>query len=271
MAIAPVRWIIPKSGGFSFSSVPRPGAPFSRRRRPSRPFFHGFGVALVPGHHVHLVVLDLAGEPDLGLALHDPLPELRGHPLGVIGMEVQLLRDLLVGEVQAHEVEAEGPDLQRWMMAGEDRPGQVVEATGAIAALVALAGRLGIIASLLEFALQGPDGLHLRQSAHGRPLVRQHLRPGGPEELPHRQPSRPRAEAALPPFYEHVAKLFDLNPILLLPFPKTLVKPTIPCEHALDTYLHLLSVASGGPVLPLDQDCVRHMDVHTGIIRAFYI
>jgi hypothetical protein len=59
-----------------------------------------------------------------------------------------------------------------------------------------------------------------------------------------------------PPVYEHVAELFDLNPIQWLPFPKTLVKPTIPCEHALDTYLHLLSVASGGPVLPLDQDCV---------------
>jgi hypothetical protein len=59
-----------------------------------------------------------------------------------------------------------------------------------------------------------------------------------------------------PPLYEHVAELFDLNPIQLLPFPKILVKPTIPCEHVLDTYLHLLSVVSGGPVLPLDPDCV---------------
>ena len=35
---SPVRWIIPKTGGFSFASVPRPGAPFSRRRRPGRRF-----------------------------------------------------------------------------------------------------------------------------------------------------------------------------------------------------------------------------------------
>ena len=35
---SPVRWIMPKTGGFSFASVPRPGAPFRRRRRPGRPF-----------------------------------------------------------------------------------------------------------------------------------------------------------------------------------------------------------------------------------------
>jgi hypothetical protein len=61
----------------------------------------------------------------------------------------------------------------------------------------------------------------------------------------------------LPPFYEHVNELYDLNPIRLLPFPpKILVKPTIPCAHVLDTYLHLLSTVSGGPVLPLDPACV---------------
>ena len=50
--------------------------------------------------------------------------------------------------------------------------------------------------------------------------------------------------------------LFDLSAIQLLPFPpKILVKPTIRCEHILDSYLHLLSIASGGPVLPLDLDC----------------
>jgi hypothetical protein len=38
MTTSPVRWIIPKTGGFSFANVPRPGAPFSRRRRPGRPF-----------------------------------------------------------------------------------------------------------------------------------------------------------------------------------------------------------------------------------------
>jgi hypothetical protein len=35
----PSRWIKPRIGGFSFSSVPRPHAPLSRRRRPARSFF----------------------------------------------------------------------------------------------------------------------------------------------------------------------------------------------------------------------------------------
>src|SRR4051812_26674852 len=35
----PPRWIRPRMGGLSFSSVPRPGAPASLRRRPSGPFW----------------------------------------------------------------------------------------------------------------------------------------------------------------------------------------------------------------------------------------
>jgi hypothetical protein len=72
----------------------------------ARLFFDGHGVSLVSGHHVNLIAFDLAAEHDFGLALDDPLTELRGHHLGVIGIDPQLLGDLLVGEVQAHEVEA---------------------------------------------------------------------------------------------------------------------------------------------------------------------
>jgi hypothetical protein len=61
----------------------------------------------------------------------------------------------------------------------------------------------------------------------------------------------------LPPFYEHVDLLYDLNPVRLLPLPpRILVKPTIACAHFLDSYLHLLSVVSGGAVIPLDPTCV---------------
>ena len=60
----------------------------------------------------------------------------------------------------------------------------------------------------------------------------------------------------LPPVYEHVDEIYELNPIQLLPLPpKILVKPTIACQHSLDSYLHLLSMVSGGQVLPLDQTC----------------
>jgi hypothetical protein len=61
----------------------------------------------------------------------------------------------------------------------------------------------------------------------------------------------------LPPIYGHVHGLFELNPIQLLPFPpKILIKLDIACEHMLNSYLNLLSLGSGGPILPLDQACV---------------
>ena len=60
----------------------------------------------------------------------------------------------------------------------------------------------------------------------------------------------------LPPSYEHVLTLNEVTPIQLLPLPpKILVNPTIVCEHSLDTYLYLLSLGAGGPVLPLDPTC----------------
>jgi Lipase (class 3) len=52
-----------------------------------------------------------------------------------------------------------------------------------------------------------------------------------------------------PPLYEHVLGLHDLNPMLK-------VKWDISCEHHLTTYLYLLSLLSGGTILPLDGDCL---------------
>src|SRR3954463_11299072 len=45
----PLRWIKPRIGGFSISSVPRPRAPLSRRRRPARSFFLGRQSQLLEG------------------------------------------------------------------------------------------------------------------------------------------------------------------------------------------------------------------------------
>ncbi|OMC56275.1 hypothetical protein A5747_09530 [Mycobacterium sp. IS-836] len=63
---------------------------------------------------------------------------------------------------------------------------------------------------------------------------------------------------ALPPpiNYEHVLNPYELNPIRLTPLPpKPLVKSTVACEHSLPTYLYLLSLQSGGPVLSLEPAC----------------
>jgi hypothetical protein len=59
-----------------------------------------------------------------------------------------------------------------------------------------------------------------------------------------------------PPMYEHVHEVQELIPVRLLPLPpKVLVKPTLVCEHSLNTYLYLLSIKAGGAVLPLDPGC----------------
>lgn len=60
----------------------------------------------------------------------------------------------------------------------------------------------------------------------------------------------------LPPLYDHVLGLFELNPIQLGIPPKILVKFDIRCEHILSTYLHLLSLLAGGAALPLEVTCV---------------
>lgn len=60
----------------------------------------------------------------------------------------------------------------------------------------------------------------------------------------------------LPPAYDHVDGLYEVNPIRLLPLPpKILLNATLSCEHALNSYLYLLSLAAGGAVVPLDHAC----------------
>ena len=58
----------------------------------------------------------------------------------------------------------------------------------------------------------------------------------------------------LPPLYEHVLGLFDLSSVTLIP-PKFLIKAEIACQHILTSYLHLLSIQAGGPVLELLDQC----------------
>jgi len=51
-----------------------------------------------------------------------------------------------------------------------------------------------------------------------------------------------------PSLYKHVDSAFELNPGLKVKF-------DIACQHHTTTYLHLLSLLTGGAVLPLDQGC----------------
>ena len=59
----------------------------------------------------------------------------------------------------------------------------------------------------------------------------------------------------LPPLYEHVLGLTEINSIQLGIPPKILIKPELACLHILTSYLHLLSQQSGGAILPLQPQC----------------
>src|SRR5262249_39326980 len=61
-----------------------------------------------------LVALDLTAEHDRGLPPDAPLPHLNGHPLGVVGIEVQFLGARLVGAVQPHEGQNQHPTRGGW-------------------------------------------------------------------------------------------------------------------------------------------------------------
>src|SRR3954465_4807114 len=97
---SPPRWSRPRIGGLSFASVPRPGAPFSRRRRPGRPPWRRPPAGPGAGDDVDLVDLDLALQPRRREPGGEPAPELLGHRLHVGLGEVQLLAALPGGEGQ---------------------------------------------------------------------------------------------------------------------------------------------------------------------------
>ena len=60
----------------------------------------------------------------------------------------------------------------------------------------------------------------------------------------------------LPPIYEHVLGLYELNSVQLGIPPKILIKTDLVCLHILTSYLYLMSRNAGGTVLPLDAECV---------------
>jgi hypothetical protein len=62
--------------------------------------------------------------------------------LNIATVQVQLLGDLFIRQIQAHKVQAENPDLERLMVSGKDGVGQIIEASLAIFALMALPIRL---------------------------------------------------------------------------------------------------------------------------------
>jgi len=75
---------MPKIGGFSLASVPRPRAPLRRLRRPFRRFFYCRGVSFVTRNDVNLITLGSVFEKRHWFAFDDTFPELKGHRLHII-------------------------------------------------------------------------------------------------------------------------------------------------------------------------------------------
>src|SRR3954453_14693666 len=117
---------------------------------PAAPFYHLSRLALVPSHDGDFI--DRSGALQLrdGSACHQPLAEVLGHRLHVRGVQAQFLRDLPVGEVQPHQVEAQNPHAQWLMVPAQHRAGQIVEASMARLAQVALPVPLAFVMAIAD-------------------------------------------------------------------------------------------------------------------------
>ena len=99
-------------------------------------------------HHVDLIDLHLARQFHLrGLGDQAAAQQLR-HGLHVGPTQAQLACDLPIGEVQAHEVEAQHPHAQWLVAAGQHRAGEVVETGCTRLAAVALTIGLRVVAPI---------------------------------------------------------------------------------------------------------------------------
>jgi hypothetical protein len=112
-------------------------------------------MALMSRHHIDFVALDLALQHHRRTTADDPFAELLDHRPGVILVDIEFLGDLQSRQVETHEIQASDPGAQGLVMAGEDGIGEVVEASAAAAAFVALAMRLGVIPAVLEDRVRG--------------------------------------------------------------------------------------------------------------------
>ena len=103
-------------------------------------------MALVPGHDVDLVALDLAAELHLGLPLRRSPPAAeRPSPWASSGSRSSSWAICSLERFRPMKYRHQDPDPQRLVVAGEDRAGQVVEPLAAAVALVALPLRLGVV------------------------------------------------------------------------------------------------------------------------------
>ena len=82
--------------------------------------------------------VDLAIQPRLGDFGDKTFSKMRRHVVGVIVVQAQLPGDLLVQQVQPHEIKTQEPGPKRLMMSSQDGSRQVIEPRAAVLILTAL-------------------------------------------------------------------------------------------------------------------------------------
>ena len=100
------------------------------------------------GHHINFVDFHFALQLRRWRLGSQTVAQLLRHRLRVGWAQAQLQGDLPVGEVQAHEVEAQHPHAQRLVVTGQHGAGEVVEAALARLAAVALPAGLGVVVAV---------------------------------------------------------------------------------------------------------------------------
>jgi hypothetical protein len=81
---------------------------------------------------------------------YDPLTQLRRHLVHVTTIHLQFVGNLVVGQIQAHEVQTQYPHLERLMMSGKNGVRQIIKTCVTVGTLIALTGEFRVITAALD-------------------------------------------------------------------------------------------------------------------------
>jgi len=107
-------------------------------------------MAFVAGDDVHFIAFDLTLQDQRLLMIGNALAEPHGHQMCLRDRQTQLCGDLLIRQIQPHEIGTQHPNPQRLMVTRENRVGQVVKTTITIAAAIPLTTQFSRVVSVFD-------------------------------------------------------------------------------------------------------------------------
>ena len=97
---------------------------------------------------INLIAFNLVTQGRVWFLDNNTLAQPTRHLMHVILIEIEFLGNLVVREVESHEIQTQNPHPQGLMMTGKDRVGQIVKAWLTGLAQITLTCGLGIVAPL---------------------------------------------------------------------------------------------------------------------------